>query len=307
MASERDPPTRLSETILHGHRIAYRLAGDGPALVLLHGITSSADTWDRVLPALAEHYTVLVPDLIGHGRSAKPRGDYSMGAFASGLRDLMVALGIPRATVVGHSLGGGVAMQLTYQHPERVERLGLVDSGGLGRSVHVLLRAATLPGSEWVLPVIAGARVLRVGEGVGRLLGRVGLRPGTDAAEMFRGHASLADPEARSAFVHTLRASLDASGQRVDARDRLYLAATYPVLIVWGEKDSIIPVSHGRRAHELIPGSRLEVLENAGHFPHLDEPVRFVMTLRDWIETTAPATGDEERLGAMLRGSRRGS
>ena len=131
-----------SSVVLHGHRISYRSAGTGSAVLLLHGITSSASTWDDVLPWLAERHTVVAPDLLGHGQSAKPRGDYSLGAHANGLRDLLGVLGHERVTVVGHSLGGGIAMQLAYQFPELCERLVLVSSGGLGRDVHALLRAA---------------------------------------------------------------------------------------------------------------------------------------------------------------------
>src|SRR3954453_23879476 len=137
-----------SEITLHGHRVAYRTAGSGPVVVLVHGITGSCATWDLVIDRIAQHYTVVAPDLLGHGESAKPRGDYSLGAYASGIRDLLAALGHDRATIVGHSLGGGIAMQMAYQFPERCERLVLVSSGGLGREVHFLLRAASLPGSE---------------------------------------------------------------------------------------------------------------------------------------------------------------
>jgi pimeloyl-ACP methyl ester carboxylesterase len=253
-----------------------------------------------VLDGLARDHTVLVPDLLGHGASAKPRGDYSMGAFASGVRDLMVALDVPRATIVGHSLGGGVAMQLAYQFPERAERLALVSSGGLGRSVHRLLRAATLPGSELVLPVLAHSHLMSAGRLAGRALGRLGLRLGTDTAEMLRGHASLSDAETRSAFLHTLRASIDPGGQRVDGRDRLYLASTLPTMIIWGAQDPIIPVAHGRRAAELVPGSRMHVFEDAGHFPFMDDPDRFVALVRDWIAETEPASPTDEKFRALL-------
>jgi pimeloyl-ACP methyl ester carboxylesterase len=290
----------LDEILLHGHRVAYHLSGEGPAIVLIHGVTSSSDTWSAVVPALSKRHTVLVPDLLGHGASAKPRGDYSMGAFASGVRDLMLALDIPRATVIGHSLGGGVAMQLAYQFPARVERLALVSSGGLGRSVHPLLRAAALPGSELVLPLLTHARLLDAGRMAGRALGRLGMRLGTDAAEMARGHASLGDGESRSAFIHTLRASIGPGGQRVDARDRLYLAERVPTLIVWGDGDPIIPVSHGRRAHELMPHSRLEVFEGAGHFPHIDEPRRFASLIQRWIDSTEGSQSDDGEFRELL-------
>jgi pimeloyl-ACP methyl ester carboxylesterase len=293
------------EIELHGHRVVYRLAGEGPLLVLVHGITSSSQTWEGVGPRLAERFTVLAPDLLGHGRSAKPRGDYSLGAYASGIRDLMMALGFERATFVGHSLGGGVAMQLAYQFPERTERLVLVSSGGLGREVSFVLRAATIPGVELVLPLLANQRVLRAGRGVGRFLERLRLRPQTDVAEIARGHASLADAEARAAFVHTLRAVVEPGGQRVDARDRLYLARDVPFLLIWGEHDTVIPVRHGREVHKLVKGSRLEVMPDAGHFPHLDDPDRFLEILEDFIESTEPAELEPERLRRMIAGGKR--
>src|SRR5438270_7625994 len=168
------------EIILHGHSVSYRRAGWGPVVVLIHGITGSSETWGDVIEPLAERYTVVAPDLLGHGASAKPRGDYSLGAYASGVRDLLGALGHDRGTVLGHSLGGGVAMQFAYQFPERTDRLVLVSSGGLGREVHLLLRAAVLPGSEPVLPLLASSRVLNAATVTGGFLARFGLRAGPD-------------------------------------------------------------------------------------------------------------------------------
>jgi len=274
---------------IHGHRVSYLAEGEGPPVVLIHGVTGTCDQWAPALELLSERFTVVAPDLIGHGQSAKPRGDYSLGAYASGVRDLVVALGHERVTVVGHSLGGGIAMQFAYQFPERCERLVLVSSGGLGQDVHPVLRAATLPGSEIVLPLIAGARVHAAGTAVAGLLERVGLRPGPDIAEMARGYGSLADADTRRAFIHTLRSVIDPTGQRVDATDRLYLAAGMPALIVWGRRDRVIPVSHAGVAERGMPGSRLEIFERAGHFPQLEDPPRFARLLTDFIETTDPA------------------
>src|SRR5436853_2875656 len=288
------------EIVLHGHRISYRQAGWGPVVVLIHGITGSSVTWEEVIEPLAEKYTVIAPDLIGHGDSAKPRGDYSLGGYASGIRDLLQAIGHERVTVVGHSLGGGIAMQLAYQFPERCERLVLVSSGGLGREVSFLLRAATLPGSEWVIPVLASRRVLGAGNWLGGALGRVGLRPRTDLEELWRGLTSLHDAGARQAFVYTLRSIVDAGGQRVSARDRLYLAKELPTLILWGESDRIIPAHHGAEAHEAMPGSRFETFPGAGHFPYRDDPVRFVKTLDEFIRSTEPSTITEERMRELL-------
>jgi pimeloyl-ACP methyl ester carboxylesterase len=295
---ERSPQGEQIE--LHGHPVTYRRMGDGPALVLVHGITASSRTWRTVMPALAEHHTVVAPDLVGHGESAKPRGDYSLGAFASGLRDLLVALGLPRVTVVGHSLGGGIAMQLAYQFPERVERLVLVSSGGLGREVSLLLRAATLPGAEWVLPLLCRPGLREAGTGVARMLGRLGWRPSADLSGLAEGFVSLEEDAARRAFVHTARSILDIAGQRVSAHDRLYLARDMPTLIVWGERDPMIPVAHAHAAHAAMPGSRLAIFRDAGHFPFNDDPARFTRLLRDFVATTEPARFDEERIRRLL-------
>src|SRR3954454_16051919 len=291
-ASTSATAQRRGEVSLHGHRVTYRTAGSGPLVVLIHGIAGSSGQWAEVMDLLAEHYTVLAPDMLGHGESAKPRGDYSLGAYAVSVRDLLIALGHRRATVVGHSLGGGVAMQFSYEYPVFCERLVLVSSGGLGRRVHPLLLAATLPGAEVVLPLIAHARVLGLGGALGSFLVRAGLRAGPDIAEMARGYASLADAEARAAFLQTVRAVIDHNGQRVSAADRLYLSSMIPALIVWGRRDPLIPAAHGEFAHGEMPGSRLDIFEEAGHSPHLDEPARFAAALRDFMEETDPAEFD---------------
>lgn len=296
------PVAMQTETVeIHGKTVTFHRAGSGPAIVLVHGITSSSRNWERVAPLLARHHTVIAPDLAGHGGSAKPRGDYSLGAHASGIRDLLAVLGIPRATVVGHSLGGGIVMQFAYQFPERVQRLVLVDSGGLGNEVNILLRAATLPGAEYVMPLLFGSVPRAVGGSVARALGRLGIGSSANARGIGEGLASLGDPEGRRAFLHTARSVIDPAGQRVDARDRLYLSAGIPTLLVWGDRDPIIPVRHGRRAHELMPGSRLEELPGAGHFPFNDDPERFAALLEDFIATTEPAAYDEARIEALLR------
>src|SRR5215213_9773690 len=124
------------------------MAGSGPPVVLVHGMVNSSLHWKRVALRLADRHTVVAPDLIGHGDSATPRGDYSLGAHAAVIRDLLAALGVRRATIVGHSLGGGVAMQFFWQFPHRVERLGLVSSGGLGGEVSLLLRSVAVPGAS---------------------------------------------------------------------------------------------------------------------------------------------------------------
>ena len=288
------------EITLHGHRVNYLTGGEGPVLVLLHGIASTSGVWREVLPGLSQRFAVLAPDLLGHGDSAKPRGDYSLGAYASAIRDLMIALGHEQATFVGHSLGGGVAMQLAYQFPERCERLVLVSSGGLGREVHFLLRAGALPGAEYVLPVLVKPGLLRAGAAIGTFLGRLGLQPGPDLAEFARGYGSLGDVEARQAFIQTLRAVIEPGGQRVSARDRLYLASEVPTLIVCGDHDRIIPAEHGRSAHAEMPGSYFLEIRGAGHFPQLDRPREFVEAVVSFIDSTEPAQTGPDRLRARL-------
>jgi pimeloyl-ACP methyl ester carboxylesterase len=266
----------LCEITIHDQRITYRGAGSGPVLLLIHGMAGSATTWRQVMPGLAKRFTVVAPDLLGHGRSEKPEGDYSLGAFACTLRDLLVALGHERATVVGQSLGGGVAMQFSYQYPERTERLVLVGSGGLGREVN---RFLSLPGSDAVLRLACAARVRGTIESVGSRAARMGLRPAPVVAELWRSYASLGDDAARRAFLRTLRAVVDPRGQAVSASNRLHLAAEVPTLIIWGDADPIIPVEHGH----------LEVFEGVGHYPHCEAPERFVEVLSEFIETTVPA------------------
>ena len=285
---------------IHGHKVCFRLAGTGPLVVLIHGITGSSEQWRPVMDALSDRYTVFAPDLLGHGESAKPRGDYSLGAYASGIRDLLIGLDAEPATVVGHSLGGGIAMQLAYQFPERCGRLVLVSSGGIAREVHPILRAASLPGSEIVLPLITHTRLLDLGASIGRALGKIGLQAGPDIAEGARGYASLNDAETRAAFLHTIRAVIDPMGQRISALDRLYLAERMPSMVIHGERDQIIPVEHGEIAHEAMPGSRLEVLPAAGHFPQLSDPLKIARLLSDFIETTDAATLEPEDMRDLV-------
>jgi pimeloyl-ACP methyl ester carboxylesterase len=281
---------------LHGHRVVYRIGGEDPArtrpvLLLIHGMAGSSVTWREVMPALSRRYTVIAPDLPGHGESDKPRQDYSLGAHANALRDLMLALGIDRATVVGQSLGGGVAMQLAYQHPRHCERLVLVSSGGLGKEVSWILRALSFPGLEYVMPVLFPSFVRDTGNAISRRLHRLGLRA-PRLAEEWRSYVSLTDSETRDAFVRTLRAVVGVGGQAVSAHDRLYLSSQLPTLIVWGERDGIIPVAHAHAAHQAMPASELVIFEESGHFPHLEEPARFIEALTGFIESTQPALLD---------------
>jgi pimeloyl-ACP methyl ester carboxylesterase len=293
----------IKTVTLHGRSVTYAEAGTGPVLLLIHGMAGNFENWQAVIEPLARGHTVIAPDLPGHGESAPGGGDYSLGALAAGLRDLLLALGHESATLVGHSLGGGIAMQFTYQFPEMVERLVLVSSGGLGPEVSPILRAAALPGADLFIAATAGVGQ-RAGAVLGRGLATVGMRPNADVAEVARGYASLADPERRSAFLATLRSVVGTGGQRVDAGDRLYLADALPVLIVWGARDPIIPAHHGEHAHQTLPGSRLEVFEGVGHLPQLEAPGRFIAVLERFLAETEPAQFDrEDWLGRVQSGT----
>lgn len=291
---------------LHGERVAYRRGGQGPVLLLLHGIAGSSRTWIPAMRLLQRDYTVLAPDFLGHGESAKPLGDYSLGNHASGTRDFLDALGIERATVVGQSFGGGVALQFAYQFPEMCERLVLVDAGGLGREVNVILRLITLPAAEYVLPVVFPSFAGRYGASVARFLHDRGIRNAA-AGEMWRSYESLTEPANRRAFVRTMRAVIDPGGQSVSAVSRLYLAAHMPTLIVWGDRDRIIPLSHAHEAHAVMPNSRLAVLEGVGHYPHAEEPEQFVEILVDFLGATEPSKFTREEIRNLLRKGKAGS
>jgi len=302
----RAQPTTVGqhEITLHGRPVTYLETGvhsGGPVVVLLHGLASSSRTWAAVMPLLGSHAHVIAPDLLGHGLSAKPRsGDYSLGAYAAGLRDLLIALDIPQATVVGHSFGGGIAMQFAYQFPERTERLVLVASGGLGHDVALALRAATLPGTALALRTAAAVTP--------KWLAQLGVRlvramPKVSAAEidgLVDAFDSFADQGARKAFTHTVRGALNLSGQRLNGTERLYLLADTPLLLIAGSRDSVIPIAHTLAAHEVLPDSRLEIFDEAGHFPHIDRPQRFAHLLRDFLIATAPAEVDTQSIRRQL-------
>jgi pimeloyl-ACP methyl ester carboxylesterase len=288
------------ETEVHGHRVIYRMAGRGPPVVLIHGMVNSSRHWEPVALRLAEEYTVIAPDLIGHGDSAAVRGDYSLGAHASSIRDLLAALGVERATIVGHSLGGGIAMQFFYQFPQRTERLALISSGGLGREVSPLLRGAAMPGAAAALWAAAHPRLLDALSRLGERMRERGRSLGVYLVAIARALAPLRQAGARRAFLQTLRSVIDFRGQHVSARDRLYLLDGFPTLIVWGERDHTIPLAHGLRAHEAIPGSRFETLPRAAHFPHIEDPEGLAGALLEFLRTTEPGRIEDGDWGEVI-------
>jgi pimeloyl-ACP methyl ester carboxylesterase len=299
----RELTPSLEFRTIHGYRRAFRIAGSGSAVLLIHGIGDNSTTWNTVQSKLAQRFTVIAPDLLGHGQSDKPRADYSVAAYANGMRDLLGVLDVERVTVVGHSLGGGVAMQFAYQFPQLVERLILVSAGGVTKDVSVALRFASLPlGGEALallrLPFVLPA-VQTAGRCAGALFGSTGL--GRDLPDVLRILADLPEPTASSAFTRTLRAVVDWRGQVVTMLDRCYLTESVPVQLIWGKQDVVIPVSHARMAHAAMPGSQLEIFSRSGHFPFHDDPDRFVEVVERFIDSTEPAVYDQAALRDLLR------
>lgn len=284
---ERDTvhPHAREHVPLHGRDIAYReLAGSGTPVLLIHGIGSSADTWGEIPEQLsARGIHVLAVDLPGHGESSRGPGDYSLGSLASTLRDLLDERGIERAHLVGHSLGGGVSMQFAYQFPDRVASMVLESSGGLGAEAFTGLRAAALPGSELAIRWAINQRTIAGASWLGDKLSRIGLTPYALSPHALETVSLLGEEDRRAAFLATLRSVVSPRGQRVSALDKLHLMEGSRVLIVWGDRDPLIPMAHGQSAHDLLAGSRFVVFPGAGHEPHMHDPDRFAALIVEHV------------------------
>lgn len=293
-------------TLPTGVRIRYRRAGEGEPVVLLHGIAHSLHAWDRVIVPLAETHDVVAIDLPGCGKSDKPDTDYSLGAQATAIRYVLEYLGLDFVTAIGHSLGGGVAMTLAYQYPERVGRLGLIASGGLGRELHAMFRLASLPlGSEEVMRVMFSPLT----RPLWHLLAPVGGAPLFASPGKYRDDTiailrALEDADARRAFLRMLRSASSISGQAISALDRIGMAL-FPVLIVWGRQDAIFPVAHAERAAALIPNARLVVLDQCGHFPQIEATTALLDALTSWLHETEPEPVDVPALLKAANETRR--
>jgi pimeloyl-ACP methyl ester carboxylesterase len=272
-------------------------------LVFLHGVGSSLHTWDPVLPAFAAGHQVVAPDLIGYGASDKPRTDYGPSALANSVRDLLTVLNISRATLIGNSFGGGVAMQFAYQFPQFVERVVLVSSGGLGREVTPFLRLATLPGSARALAAI---QLPGLRQGVSRTARLVARVPDLGSVrnsilDVLEIYESLQTPAARRAFQATLRTMMYSRGQTLSMLDRAYVTSMIPTMLLWGRRDLILPVNHAYAGHEAMPGSRLEIFPRSGHCPHRQDPEKFVAAVEDFIATTPAARFDARKWKQLIR------
>ncbi|QGG40970.1 alpha/beta fold hydrolase [Aeromicrobium yanjiei] len=289
----------VQHVVVHGHRRAYRMCGSGPALLLVHGLACDSSTWLEVMPTLAERFTVIAPDLLGHGQSDKPDADYSLGGYANGMRDLLTVLGIDKVTVVGHSFGGGVAMQFAYQFPDRTERVVLVATGGLGREVTPLIRFLTVPGSGLAIGAATSSPLRPVVSAAMRTLARLPVRATRDLGEVATIYEALADPAQRRAVQRVTSHVLNWHGQSVTMTDRSYLARLMPVLVIWGRDDVVIPASHADLAPTQV--SDVHVLEDSGHFPHKDHPEKVARLVTEFVDSTEPAHYHRGRWRALLR------
>lgn len=291
---------------VHGHQRAYavggREIGTAPVLLLLHGLGCDRHTWDPVWDRLAESYTLVAPDLLGHGESDKPRGDYSPGGYANGMRDLLTILGIDKVTVVGHSFGGAVAMQFAYQFPERTERLVLVDPGGLGREVTVLIRALGLPGYQLGLGLLTLPVLRQLNTGALRALKATGLRDLRDLGEAAAILETLKDSRTRYAVHKLVTGVMDWRGQSISMRDRAYLTELMPLCVVWGQDDRVLPARHARIVSEYAPNAQVTVMADAGHFPHKDHPEAFADLVEEFMASTQPAMYSRARWRRLLKG-----
>jgi pimeloyl-ACP methyl ester carboxylesterase len=298
---DAEEPLEVQHFTIHGHRRAFVKTGSGPAILLLHGMACDHTTWDPIIRRLARRHTVIAPDMLGHGRSDKPRADYSVGGYANGMRDLLTVLGIDRVTVVGHSLGGGVAMQFAYQFPERTERVALIAPGGLGREVTPLIRAVTLPGFHTAMGLVTLPGVRHVVSGTMRQLTRFEHPVVRDLGEIADIVDHMVDRRERAALVHVVRACVDLRGQIITMVDRAYLAREMPLCLIWGEDDLVIPATHAERIKAVVPSVKVKVVPGTGHFPHKDEPELVADTLHRFIRTTQPATHHRGKWRALLK------
>jgi pimeloyl-ACP methyl ester carboxylesterase len=286
---------------VHSHIRAYRMAGSGPALLLIHGLGCDSSTWLPVMARLARRYTVIAPDLLGHGASDKPRADYTLAGYANGMRDLLTLLGVDRATVVGHSFGGGVAMQFAYQFPERTERMLMIAPGGLGPEVTPLLRMLTLPLADTAMRAATLPPFRPLVRGSLAVLSRTGLPHTRDLGEVSKVYSLMCDAGGREAVRRVASTVIDWRGQIVRMTDRAYLTALLPVCVIWGSDDDVVPVSHAAVVEAHAPGARVQIFDGCGHFPHRDRPDRFVRAVNRFVDTTEPAAYHRGRWRALMR------
>jgi pimeloyl-ACP methyl ester carboxylesterase len=284
---EAHPAVRSGTVLVDGNEIAYLESGapDAPAVLLVHGLLSDSGTWLADLePLAARGLRPIAVDLIGHGRSAKPPGTYLLDDFAQMLDGFMAALDLDSATVCGHSLGGAIAIHFGYHYPKRVHRLVLVSAGGLGREVNPALRMLSLRGAEALTGAVMGRatvqRVLRSPR-----LHRLCRVTPERLPNLRRIGGTLFRADSRAAFFRSLRGVIGPRGQLGSFIEMEYLGAQLPTLLVWSDKDVIIPVSHAHATHAHLPGSTLVLFEGGGHEPHRRNAAKFADAVASFVLT----------------------
>jgi pimeloyl-ACP methyl ester carboxylesterase len=273
MAERREHFARAEGVRLHWTDMGE--AADKPPVVLIHGLNNSSLSWSQVAPRLAADRRVMMLDLPGHGRSERPDAGYELDWYAHVVARWLQGIGVESADVVGHSFGGGVAQMLLLECPERIRRLVLVAAGGLGKGVGWWLRLASLPGVvEWL-----GQPFMAVGTRLALRAARDGVTP-QDILDLMRLNSQAGSARA---FARSVRDVVDWRAHE--------LGQLPPMLLLWGDRDGLIPIEQGRAFAESLEGAVFRTFHGAGHYLHNERPEEFVRVVREFLDDPAvPAT-----------------
>jgi pimeloyl-ACP methyl ester carboxylesterase len=255
---------------VNGMNIYYTMAGQGPPVVVLHGLGASHLTWQENFEALAENFTVYAMDIPGHGDSVKEGVTYTIEAGIAFTLGFFDAMGLSSAALVGNSMGGLIALKVALAQPERLTHLSLIDTAGFGKEIAPFLRIMSLPfiGELAERPVTRSTANMLHQIFAGR-----DIASETLINELVRTRSL---PGAKTAVLKTLRAGVNIFGmKRVHRLLNRLPELPMPITVVWGGRDRFFPVSHAYAAAEMVPTAKLLVLPEAGHWPHMQEPEVF--------------------------------